>query len=213
METGGTKGDDLPSRARRGRAAILEAQQPAVVAELEGAPARFAERRDVLVAARWQQPPVEESQIVDRDREGIVPGALGCPHRFPATVTVELEMEDHADISSCRCYADPGTVVRRPEPEYPGGMAGAVKTQRVPGGVVHKLPRDLRAALLADGTALAAWKDITPLARNEFICWVEDAKREATRERRIRRTQEELEEGMRRPCCWPGCAHRERTGS
>ena len=84
---------------------------------------------------------------------------------------------------------------------------------RVPGGVVHKLPADLRNALIANDTALAAWKDITPLARNEFICWVEDAKQDATRERRIRRTQEELEEGQRRPCCWPGCKHRERTGS
>ena len=54
--------------------------------------------------------------------------------------------------------------------------------------------------------------DITPLARNEFICWVEDAKQDVTRERRIRRTKEELEEGQRRPCCWPGCTHRERTG-
>jgi uncharacterized protein YdeI (YjbR/CyaY-like superfamily) len=92
-------------------------------------------------------------------------------------------------------------------------MAGTVKAQAVPGGVVHELPADLQAALVADATALAAWSDITPLARNEFICWVEDAKREATRERRIRRTREELEEGMRRPCCWPGCKHRERTGS
>jgi len=83
---------------------------------------------------------------------------------------------------------------------------------RVPGGVVHTLPSDLREALLGDATALAAWKDITPLARNEFICWVEDAKQEATRTRRIRRTREELEEGLRRPCCWPGCTHRERTG-
>jgi len=46
-----------------------------------------------------------------------------------------------------------------------------------------------------------------------LICWVKDAKQEATRERRIRRTQEELEEGERRPCCWPGCKHRERTGA
>jgi hypothetical protein len=84
--------------------------------------------------------------------------------------------------------------------------------QLVPGGVVHRLPADLRGALIANSTALAAWKDITPLARNEFICWVEDAKQETTRERRIRRTQEELEEGQRRPCCWPGCKHRERTG-
>ncbi len=88
----------------------------------------------------------------------------------------------------------------------------ATKTQRVPGGVVHKLPRDLRQALIGNEVAMDAWKDITPLARNEFICWVEDAKKPETRERRIRRTQEELEDGMRRPCCWPGCSHRERNG-
>ena len=85
-------------------------------------------------------------------------------------------------------------------------------TKQLPGGVVHELPADLRDGLLASTTALAAWTDITPLARNEFICWVEDAKQAATRERRIRRTREELEEGQRRPCCWPGCKHRERTG-
>jgi hypothetical protein len=87
-----------------------------------------------------------------------------------------------------------------------------VATKRVPGGVVHKLPQDLRDALIANPKALAAWFSITPLARNEFICWVEDAKQAQTRERRIRRTKEELEEGQRRPCCWPGCSHRERTG-
>jgi hypothetical protein len=89
---------------------------------------------------------------------------------------------------------------------------GAVSGPRVLGGVVHKLPGDLRKALIANRTALDAWHDITPLARNEFICWVEDAKQDTTRQRRIRRTQEELEEGQRRPCCWPGCKHRERTG-
>ena len=77
---------------------------------------------------------------------------------------------------------------------------------------MHKLPRDLRTAPIANDVARAAWIDITPLARNEFICWVEAAKKDETRARRIRRTQEELEDGMRRPCCWPGCAHRERTG-
>jgi hypothetical protein len=87
-----------------------------------------------------------------------------------------------------------------------------VSSKSVPGGVVHKLPVDMREALVASSKALAAWRDITPLARNEFICWVEDAKQAATRQRRIRRTQEELEEGQRRPCCWPGCKHRERTG-
>jgi len=87
-----------------------------------------------------------------------------------------------------------------------------VRSQRVPGGVVHELPADLREVLIANTKALDAWNDITPLARNEFICWVEDAKQNATRERRIRRTREELEDGQRRPCCWPGCTHRDRTG-
>ncbi len=87
-----------------------------------------------------------------------------------------------------------------------------MSSPQVSGGVVHELPADLRAALIADTATLEAWEDITPLARNEFICWVEDAKQEKTRERRIRRTREELEEGMRRPCCWPGCKHRERNG-
>lgn len=82
----------------------------------------------------------------------------------------------------------------------------------IPGGVVHALPDDLRDALAGNAVALERWHDITPLARNEFICWVEDARQAATRAKRIRRTQEELEEGMRRPCCWPGCKHRERNG-
>lgn len=87
-----------------------------------------------------------------------------------------------------------------------------MNSRQVPGGVVHELPDDLRSALIKNATALAAWNDITPLARNEFICWVQDAKQDITRQRRIRRTQEELEEGKRRPCCWPGCKHRERNG-
>lgn len=88
-----------------------------------------------------------------------------------------------------------------------------MNSQDVLGGVVHEPPADLREALIANSVARDAWNDITPLARNEFICWVNDAKQAKTRARRIHRAQEELEEGKRRPCCWPGCAHRERTGS
>ncbi|WP_366146553.1 YdeI/OmpD-associated family protein [uncultured Pseudokineococcus sp.] len=83
----------------------------------------------------------------------------------------------------------------------------------VPGGVVHPLPEDLHRMLVDDNTALTAWRDITPLARNEFICWVEDAEQDQTRRRRIRVTEDELQRGERRPCCWPGCTHRERTGT
>ena len=79
-------------------------------------------------------------------------------------------------------------------------------------GVVHKMPADLRKALLANKDGLKAWNDITPLARNEWICWVEGAKLIDTRKRRVERTHKELAEGVRRPCCWPGCMHREKNG-
>jgi Bacteriocin-protection, YdeI or OmpD-Associated len=81
-------------------------------------------------------------------------------------------------------------------------------TEAIFQGTVHLLPNDLRAALIADAAVFELWQKITPLGRNEFICWVEDAKQAATREKRIRRTGEELLEGKKRPCCWQGCIHR-----
>jgi len=39
-------------------------------------------------------------------------------------------------------------------------------------GVVHKVPEDLKEALVSDPKALAVWEGLTPLARNEWICWV-----------------------------------------
>ena len=81
-------------------------------------------------------------------------------------------------------------------------------TEMLPDGTVHTLPDDLRAAVAADVEASALWQGLTPLGRNEFICWVEDAKQPATRARRIVRTLEEMAEGKRRPCCWAGCIHR-----
>ncbi len=85
--------------------------------------------------------------------------------------------------------------------------------EQVPAGTVHTLPTDLCDALVADSQFLDAWQDITPLARNEWICWVADAKRDDTRQKRIRQAQQNLAEGKRRPCCWPGCSHREKNGT
>jgi len=82
----------------------------------------------------------------------------------------------------------------------------------IPGGTIHTLPKDLKQALAKHTSALIAWNDITPLARNEWICWVEGAKLIETRKRRVERTHTELVEGKRRPCCWPGCIHREKNG-
>jgi len=75
-------------------------------------------------------------------------------------------------------------------------------------GVVHKVPADLRKALASDKDALAAWEDITPLARNEWICWTISVKKAETRREHVKRVRTQLREGKRRPCCWPGCPHR-----
>jgi hypothetical protein len=75
-------------------------------------------------------------------------------------------------------------------------------------GVVHKVPTDLRQALTSDKAALAIWEDLTPLARNEWICWITFVKKDETRSEHVQRTVSELKEGMRRPCCWLGCIHR-----
>jgi len=73
---------------------------------------------------------------------------------------------------------------------------------------VHDLPADLRKALASDAKALTAWEGITPLARNEWICWTTSVKKDETRRQHVERVCAELKEGMRRPCCWPGCPHR-----
>ena len=86
---------------------------------------------------------------------------------------------------------------------YTTGMA-----KKISGGVVHELPADLRKALTSDSKALMAWEDITPLARNEWICWAISVKTSGKRKEHVDRVVSELKEGMRRPCCWVGCTHR-----
>ena len=81
-------------------------------------------------------------------------------------------------------------------------------TTEIAGGVVHEVPEDLQKALMSDKSALERWEDLTPLARNEWICWNVTVKTEETRKDHITRTITELLEGKRRPCCWVGCVHR-----
>jgi hypothetical protein len=80
--------------------------------------------------------------------------------------------------------------------------------KEISGGAAHKMPADLKKVLIADKIALAKWEDITPLARNEWICWVESVKSPEKRHEHIKRTASQLKEGKRRPCCWIGCTHR-----
>jgi uncharacterized protein YdeI (YjbR/CyaY-like superfamily) len=83
-----------------------------------------------------------------------------------------------------------------------------MSTKNISSGVVHKVPMDLRGALTSDSKALTKWEGLTPLARNEWICWITFVKKEETRKEHVQRTVKQLKEGKRRPCCWLGCIHR-----
>src|SRR5438067_5060004 len=81
-------------------------------------------------------------------------------------------------------------------------------TKAISPGAVHSVPADLRKVLISDRAARTKWEDITPLARNEWICWAISVKKPETRRQHVERVRTELKEGMRRPCCWYGCLHR-----
>lgn len=72
----------------------------------------------------------------------------------------------------------------------------------------HKMPADLQKAIASSKGASGVWEVVTPLARNEWICWVISGKKAETRNIRIAKAISKLEGGMRRPCCWAGCIHR-----
>ena len=80
--------------------------------------------------------------------------------------------------------------------------------KNISGGTVHRLPADLQKALAADKTSRELWEGLTPLARNEWICWTISVKKEETRREHVTRVTRQLKEGKRRPCCWIGCIHR-----
>lgn len=83
-----------------------------------------------------------------------------------------------------------------------------MKMMNISAGTVHRVPEDLRSAIGASVAAHTAWETLTPLARNEWICWVTFVKKEETRMEHVQRVVSQLKEGKRRPCCWIGCPHR-----
>jgi len=72
----------------------------------------------------------------------------------------------------------------------------------------HRTPSDMRAIFATHKDVLSLWEQLTPLARNEWICWVTIVKKEETRKDHLKRLQEDIRSGKKRPCCWPGCPHR-----
>ena len=73
---------------------------------------------------------------------------------------------------------------------------------------LHEIPKDIQAVLDVNKDILRLWESLTPLARNEWICWVTIVKKEEVRKEHVQRLQEDISKGKKRPCCWPGCPHR-----
>ncbi|MBS1616639.1 MAG: YdeI/OmpD-associated family protein [Bacteroidetes bacterium] len=75
-------------------------------------------------------------------------------------------------------------------------------------GVVHQVPDDIKTVLQAQPELLEKWNKLTALARNEWICWTTIVKQEQTRKEHVERLKDDILGGKKRPCCWPGCPHR-----
>ena len=73
---------------------------------------------------------------------------------------------------------------------------------------LHEVPDDIQNILDRNTDILAKWDTLTQLAQNEWICWITIPKKLETREKRLVRFWEGLLAGKKRPCCWPGCPHR-----
>lgn len=78
----------------------------------------------------------------------------------------------------------------------------------IKGGVVHEVSDELTAILISNTELLDNWQALTPLARNEWLCWLADAKKSETKIKRTQRLVNDILAGKKRPCCWPGCSHR-----
>lgn len=87
-------------------------------------------------------------------------------------------------------------------------VLGMTKSEKVTKGFFHRVPTDLARALKAAPKIEDFWRSLTPLARNEWICWLTIVKKVETRQKHLERLLDDLQKGKRRPCCWPGCPHR-----
>ncbi|MCO6495204.1 MAG: YdeI/OmpD-associated family protein [Bacteroidetes bacterium] len=75
-------------------------------------------------------------------------------------------------------------------------------------GIFHVLPDDIENALKQEGVLIEKWNKLTPIQRNEWICWVTIVKKTETRVAHIHRLVDDIKSGKKQPCCWPGCPHR-----
>src|SRR5579864_8478118 len=65
------------------------------------------------------------------------------------------------------------------------------------------VPQDLAAALAAAPQKIQdLWQEVTPMARWEWVRWVNATHNPVTRQRRVEVTISKMQSGKRRPCCF-----------
>ncbi len=83
------------------------------------------------------------------------------------------------------------------------GDSASVTIEVTPEWPEPELPPDLRAALeVAPKAVRESWHDITPMARWEWVRWVNATANPETRGRRVEVSISKLDSGKRRPCCF-----------
>lgn len=74
-------------------------------------------------------------------------------------------------------------------------------TSKILNGVLHEVPEDMQKLLANDSDIIEKWNKLTPIQRNEWICWITIVKKSETRAEHLDRMLEEVKEGKRKPCC------------
>lgn len=74
----------------------------------------------------------------------------------------------------------------------------------------HRLPKYIKDKINSNDVVWDVWNSISDIAKNEWICFIDSAKKDETKQGRIDRLLNDLQKGKKRPCCWAGCPHREK---
>jgi hypothetical protein len=136
-------------------------------------------------------PPAASRQLPSRGLNSVAGTLAGCP--FQATLEpdgegghwlrVEPELVTAARLRSGEVVPVEITpLAEEPEP---------------------RVPDEVQQALAAASAEVrAAWSDITPMARRDWIHWITSAKKAETRQKRLNSACDMLAKGKRRPCCF-----------
>lgn len=137
--------------------------------------------------------PREASSKLPADATKTVEGTI---NGFPFRASLQRNRDSHTFIEITTALKDAAGIK--------DGEAATVEITRVGEEPEPRPPNELHKALTASPPAQAAWADITPVARRDWILWITSAKQPETRLVRIEKACSMLASGKRRVCCFGG---------